>query len=184
MIVRGGQYWQTLLADLALILFIVSASSLDKEYMAEREGLDPAGAQDIGDMQIGVVEAAQNALSLSIWRNVANSPPLGEWLEYQNKDPRMSLVIAAEYADQDRDFAWAEAADLAAQADAAGVKSRIEMRPGDAGRVSVSLEYDGGMDDFAAELAEANARQNLEGEPSENTDEDETGLNFAEFFSF
>lgn len=147
MIIRNGQYWQTLLADLALILFIVSASSLDKEYMAERAGVElvDAGQEGSGGPEGTLVTQAQNALSLSLWRNVAGSPPLGEWLDYQQQDPRMSLVITAQYAGEDRLSAWAAASDLAAQADAAGVPSRIEMRPGVAGRASVSLEYDGGL---------------------------------------
>lgn len=180
MIVRGGQYWQTLLADLALILFIVSASSLDKEYMAERDGVEQDGTEHIGDVQAGVVAATQNALSLSIWRNVANSPPLGEWLEYQLEDPRMSLVITAEYAGEDRSAAWSAASNLASQADVAGVKSRIEMRPGDAGLASVSLEYDGGLEELEQER---NASDEL-GVNTSKQKEGETGLNFAEFFSF
>jgi hypothetical protein len=89
----GG--WQTMLADLALILFLVAASALDRPEGAGR----PI-----------VVTVPQAGTPAAIWRDGPGAPTLAEWLTREQHDPRLQLTLLATSADGAR--ALALAADL------------------------------------------------------------------------
>ncbi|WP_052207951.1 hypothetical protein [Croceibacterium mercuriale] len=89
----GG--WQTMLADLALILFLVAASALDRPDAA------PAPVS-VTPPQVGTPAA--------IWRDKPDAPPLAEWLASEQRDPRLQLTLLAAPVDSGR--ALALAADL------------------------------------------------------------------------
>lgn len=129
---KGGAFgWQTSLADLSLILFMLAAAALhDKpQERAEKPGVSaPASAQS---EPLAVYDAAPDA------------PPLGAWLDQQAVDPRQQLTITARYGPTPgaREAALREAARLLAQAGPAGRAARVVVEPG-AGPARVALAYD------------------------------------------
>ncbi|MGF7153759.1 hypothetical protein [Novosphingobium gossypii] len=125
---KGGAFgWQTSLADLSLILFMLAAAALhDKpKERAERPRASPQSEP------LAVYDAAPDA------------PPLGAWLDQQAVDPRQQLTITARYgpAPGAREAALREAARLLAQAGQAGRAARVVVEPG-VGPARVALAYD------------------------------------------
>ena len=74
----GG--WQTTLADLALILFLVAASALDRP-----EGAAPSIT----------VTVPQQGEPAAIWRDGPGVPALAEWIAREQHDPRLQLTLLA-----------------------------------------------------------------------------------------
>jgi len=124
MIVRTGTGWQYLLADLSLILFMVTAAALaqtdDKPALAT---LSPQGEP------------------LALYRVEAGAPPLGTWLHDQSADARQQLTIIAQYGPGQQADALSRAEALAEQAGEAGAKARIVIEPGQGG-TTATLAYD------------------------------------------
>ena len=75
MIARAGSAWQTVLADLSLILFMVTAAAVSE---AQPTGAPPAFSEPVAQ-----------------WRGEAGAPDLAAWLAAQPKDPRQQLTIVA-----------------------------------------------------------------------------------------
>lgn len=119
MIARMDSGWQTVLADLSLILFMVTASAL-----GEVENRPPPAAP-----QKPVLPALGEPVAL--WRQAPGSPSLTEWLARAN-DPRLRLTIMA--APEQAQAAL----DLAA---GAGRPARILIEPGSDGVVA-ALTFD------------------------------------------
>lgn len=118
MIARTGSGWQTVLADLSLILFIVMASAVSEAPA----GLPPPPA------------AALPALGdpVALWRAGPQAPPIKDWLASAAPDPRLRLTIMAPPANADAALA------LAAEA---GRPARILIDPA-ASAVIAALTYD------------------------------------------
>ncbi|WP_347303453.1 hypothetical protein V5740_02175 [Croceibacterium sp. TMG7-5b_MA50] len=74
----GSAGWQTMLADLALILFLVAASALDRPQAA----VPPPALPPHGE-------------PVAIWREGADAPPLTHWLVAEQRDPRLQLTLLA-----------------------------------------------------------------------------------------
>ena len=132
MIARAGSGWQTLLADLSIILFMVTAATLSQS----KDGRAMQGG--------GVVEppkASTRSEPLAVYRSGAAAPPLGQWLAAQSPDPRQQLSIVAHYPAGKQQAALAEAAALLAQAGASGSTARLVVEPGEGGTVA-TLAYD------------------------------------------
>lgn len=138
MIPRLAGGWQTTMADLSLILFIVSVAGL-QAGKAGKAGLDehapPAQAEP-----------------LAVYRAGEGAPPLGEWLAEQAPDPRQHLTIVATYRPGEADAAAREAIALAQQAAARQQPARIVLEQGDTARVTASLAYDQPSADMARNL--------------------------------
>lgn len=122
--VAGG--WQTVLADLSLILFMVCASALSTAPAPPERtaGQDPPQP-------------------LALYRADPGAPPLGEWLRDQAADPRQRLTIVVSYADGGRAAAADEADRLARAAEAAGFVPRVTVEPGAAGPATAGLAFEG-----------------------------------------
>lgn len=132
MIPRTGSGWQYILADLSLILFMVTAAALAS---AEDAPAKPAAAT-----------VAEQALSpqgepLALYRAAPGAPPLGAWLRDQSADPRQQLTIVAQYRPGEQAAAVGKAAALAQDAGEAGLKARIVIEPGQGG-VTAALAFD------------------------------------------
>lgn len=126
MIVRAGSGWQTTLADLALILFIASASAgLPAEL--------PAAAAPSAD--------ARAPVALALWRD-GGGVRLADWLKAQEPDPRATLQLTIDYRPASRDQAWALARELELAARLAAPRLRTVLRPAAADRVEAALIYD------------------------------------------
>ncbi|MFM5954931.1 MAG: hypothetical protein ACKOPE_11620 [Novosphingobium sp.] len=116
MIARMGSGWQTVLADLSLILFMVTASAVSEV---------PAAPVQAGSVLPALGEPA------AVWRQTPGAPPLATWLA-ASPDPRLRLTIVA---------APAEATAALRLADAAGRPARVLVEP-EASGIAATLTYD------------------------------------------
>lgn len=122
---RNG--WQTTIADLALILFMVTAAA-----MAERP--DRAAAE---------ASLPLEAEPLAVYSTGPGAPPLAVWLAAQPRDPRQHLTIIARHRPSDAANAAGTALSLAEQARSAGYEARILIEPAPATGTTAMLSYDG-----------------------------------------
>jgi hypothetical protein len=115
-IARAGSGWQTVLADLSLILFMVTASAVN-----EAPPVQPSAPVVLPALAEPVAQ----------WRAGPDAPPLAQWLAL-HPDPRLGLTILAP----------PDAADAAlALGSAAGRPARLVLEPGLSG-LSATLGYD------------------------------------------
>lgn len=128
MIARAGSGWQTVLADLSLILFMVTAAALSQASDAPCRSPPP-------------VPASATAEPLAVYRPEPGAPPLADWLALQAVDGRQQLSIVAHYGASGMAAALDQAAGLAREAGAAGVEARVVVEPGEGG-ISATLAYD------------------------------------------
>lgn len=142
MIVRGGSGWQTVLADLSLILFMVTASSLGEKPAPALP--PPAPPVPIRPLVPALGEP------VALWRDALGAPPLGQWLAQSGGDARLRLTILA---------APDQAARALALAAAAPRPARIVLDPGRSG-VEAALTYDQG-EVLAQALQKTAAKENL-----------------------
>ncbi len=131
---RNTNSWQLILADLALILFLVTAAALSAsgglKALAQAETKEP------------LLEPASVAPAQALYRAGPGLPTLGEWLARQDLDPRAALTITAQHAPGQEERAWADARAMAATAQAMGVRSRVIIREGEADAIYASFAYD------------------------------------------
>lgn len=114
MIARSGTGWQYALADLSLILFMVTAAGVSEAAPSEA----PQGSLARGE-------------PVAVWQ--AGGPPLAEWLASQPPDPRQQLTIVAP-------LGAAEAALALAKASAR--PARVLLDPAVTGAPFATLAYD------------------------------------------
>jgi hypothetical protein len=139
MIARPGQTgWQTILADLSLILFMITASAL-----SVAEAPHPASAAPKAAAPRPVTPSAR-AEPVGVWREGEGAPPLANWLAEQGSDPRLRLSIVVRYlaGEGRREAALDRAAALAAQAGVRGASARLVVEPGAVAGASATLGYD------------------------------------------
>ena len=118
MIARAGSGWQTMLADLSLILFMITAAAA-----SELPTAPPATA-------IPVLPALGEPVA--VWRAGPGAPSLRDWLASSGPDPRLRLTI----------LAGPDQAQMAlTMAAGAGRPARILLEP-QAGVPSAMLTYD------------------------------------------
>ena len=137
MIARAGTGWQYALADLSLILFMVTGAAL---------------AQAVGKR--GSMQPSPQGEPLALWGAEAGAPPLREWLEAQPPDDRQQLTIVARYGAGGQARALEEARTLAVSAGEAGARARIVIEPGE-GVIAATLAYDAPADALARGLRDA-----------------------------
>lgn len=129
MMARAGSGWQYILADLSLILFMVTAAAL-------ASGEDAPAKPAVAGQPL-----SPQGEPLALYRAAPGAPPLAQWLSDQSADPRQQLTIVSQYAPGRQAAALGEAAALARQAGEAGVGARIVVEPGQGG-VTAALAYD------------------------------------------
>lgn len=121
MIARAGSGWQTVLADLSLILFMTTAAVV-------AEPTEPA---------LPAPRAAPTLPALgepvAVWSGVPGGPALKDWLAQTAQDPRLRLTIVSAPAQADA------ALRLAA---AAGRPVRVVIEPEASGALLATLTYD------------------------------------------
>lgn len=136
---RSGHGWQLILADLALILFLLTLSAL------------PSAEAGTGTRVIGTEPRPRDPLRgpfpepapvQALYRPVPGGPGLGAWLRSQAPDPRTTLTIVAAHGKGGEAAAFSRAAALAAEARAAGVQVRTIITAGGSDEIYASLAYD------------------------------------------
>jgi hypothetical protein len=141
---RSGHGWQLILADLALILFLLTLSALPAaeadtgQRLADRE----ARQKDTEPLPLTEIAAAQ-----ALYRPLAEGPSLTDWLAAQQPDPRTTLTIFATHAPGGEAAAWAQAQALAAEARASGTRVRTIIAAGLQDDLYASLAYDAALAD-------------------------------------
>lgn len=125
--------WQLILADLALILFLLAVAALSGVATKPRDPADRAETQD-----------SVTAPTQALYRAAPGTPSLADWLSTQPRDPRTSLTIYTTYRKGAGDEAVAEAQALAMQAVQAGYQPRMIVEPGETNDVFASLAFDAG----------------------------------------
>jgi hypothetical protein len=133
MMTRAGSGWQYILADLSLILFMVTAAALAS---ADAPPKAAAGAIKLADSPL-----SPQAEPLALYRAAPGAPPLGRWLRDQAADPRQQLTIIAQYGSGAQTEALRQASALANEAGEAGLRARIVVEPGQGG-VTAALAFD------------------------------------------
>ncbi len=129
--------WQTILADLSLILFMVTAAALANAPDDPAEPARPARLAAAPPIQ-----PAPRAEPVGVWRAAPDAPPLRQWLNEVARDPRLALTITVHYAPGGHAAALAEAARLDRAAGPRGDAARIVVEPGQPAGASVTLAYD------------------------------------------
>jgi hypothetical protein len=132
MIARTGSGWQYVLADLSLILFMITAATL-------------AQTQEANDARQAVTREAVTpsplGQPLAVYRAEAGAPPLAQWLGGQSADARQQLTIVAQFRAGEQGAALEQAQALAREAGELGRKARIVIEPGEGG-TSAALAFD------------------------------------------
>lgn len=132
MIIRAGTGWQYALADLSLILFLVTASALSVSgKSASLPPLPPPAP----------ISAALESAPVAVWSAGDGAPPLAAWLAQVGGDPRLEVRVIVRYSDGEREAAVAQALQLAAAGGARASRARVLIEPGDKAGASVSLFY-------------------------------------------
>lgn len=131
MISRISFGWQTTMADLALILFMVTAAGLHAQNEKEQHA-----------SELATPSPSAQGEALAVYRAHGGAPPLAQWLEEQQPDSRQYLTIVSRYRPGDAAEAANAAVDLAQQAGAAGVSARIVIEPGEGSELVATLAFD------------------------------------------
>ena len=134
--ISGLASWQTTMADLALILFLMTAAALGAAP-------DPAeaGSKQAGEMASGLFHS-EMANASAMYRPGAGAQPLAQWLADQQVDPRQRLTILVHYTPGSEAEAAVEALELLDEAGALAPMARVVMEAADAPRTLVLLAYD------------------------------------------
>lgn len=144
MISRLSFGWQTTMADLAMILFMVTAAGIHAQQQ-QKQRAEQASLSSLSTL----------GEPLAVYRAHEGAPPLGEWLAEQAPDKRQYLTIVARYRPGNAEGAAREAVDLAQQAGAAGVSARIVLEPGEGSELLATLAFDRPEDTVARPLQSA-----------------------------
>ncbi|WP_246027200.1 hypothetical protein [Novosphingobium umbonatum] len=122
---RSGVSWQTMLADLALILFMVTAAAMADAPTKPKEPSAPPPA--------AAPEPPVQSEPLAVWRFAPDGPALGPWIASQQPDPRQQLTITLRYNPGQQAAALAQGSALAASArefgGPTGARARIILEP-------------------------------------------------------
>lgn len=141
--VRAGVGWQYALADLSLILFLVTASAL-----ARQDHRPPAPPPK----PVAAPEAVALADPVAVWRAGPGAPSLQEWLAGQALDRRQRLTIVARYSDGRAQDAFARAEAALGAVRKVPASTRMVVEPSGADDLSATLTWDGASTGVARPL--------------------------------
>ncbi len=134
---RAATSWQTILADLAMILFMVTASALsDPAAIPPPRPLPPPP-------EPSRLAASARAEPVGVWREGPGMPALADWVAQQGTDPRLRATVLVRDAG-DAVQALDHAARLVAALGARKGGARVVVEPanGANGGATVTLGYD------------------------------------------
>lgn len=135
MIVRAGTGWQTLMADLSIILFMVTAAALSQAGQGKAANAAQAPAKTAAPAP------SQRGEPIAVYRSGEGAPPLSQWLDTQPRDDRQMLTVVSTYLPGQQTEALARATSFAQDAFARGVLTRVVVEPGP-GDATATLAYD------------------------------------------
>lgn len=147
---RSAISWQTMLADLSLILFLLTAAALSQAGDGKAHA-KPRPA-----------EVSLQAEPLAVYRGGKDAPPLREWLAAQPLDPRQKLTIVSPYRAGGQAEALEVAGRLAREAGEMGRAARIVVEPGEEA-AAATLAFDVPQAELARSLRDAGRVQPVSG---------------------
>ncbi len=121
---RTALGWQTMLADLALILFMVTAAAMADA--PDKPKAPAAAAKPAPKPQANDPARSQ---PLAVWRDGDGAPDLAAWLAQEQPDPRLQLTITLRYPPAAQGQALARGGELAKVASARGMAPRVILEP-------------------------------------------------------
>lgn len=136
---HDGNGWQLILADLALILFLLTLSALPA---AEAESGHKLADKYATEKDARLPPKPEIAAAQALFRPVAGGPSIAEWLASQPRDPRTTLTVFVRYQPGGEAAAWNAAKALARAAQTSGVPVRTIITAGAAADIYASLAYD------------------------------------------
>lgn len=122
-----GSAWLVPLADLSMILFIITAAALSAQNQSPPQEQHREGG------------FAQGA-AMAVFVDAPGGPTLRDWLSTRRPGPGELLTLEARYAPGQRAQIIARADELAAVAIAAGVEPRVVLQAAPAGSTRSSLQ--------------------------------------------
>jgi hypothetical protein len=140
-LVRGGQGWQLILADLALILFLLALSALPAAEAETGRKLADREARERSAQRVAQ-PSPEIAAAQALYRPVAGGPSLAAWLADQPRDPRATLTVFVRHRPGDGAAAWDAAKLLADDASASRFAVRTIITAGQTPDLYASLAYD------------------------------------------
>lgn len=120
--------WQLILADLALILFLLTLAALASQASHPAAQNSP--------------EPVHFASSQALFRQTRNGPSLSQWLAAQPRDPRATVTVFARHSETDSQKLWARAQAMASAARGEGYTVRVLIEKGETSDLYASLAYD------------------------------------------
>ncbi|QFT76685.1 hypothetical protein [Erythrobacter sp. THAF29] len=132
MIGQVGKHWHIILADLALILFVLTLSALSKTLPVDGDDQTESPSP----------EQAQFDPAQTLYRPVSGGPSLGEWLDRQPRDPRATVTIHVRHSEDDSGGAWASARALSEEAESRGFAVRTVVSPAEKSEIYAILGFD------------------------------------------
>lgn len=151
---KASQSWLMTLADLTIILFIITAADLSR---ADARVTDTAHS----------VAAIATAEPTAIFR--PGGPSLSAWLAGQPGDPRQQLTILVRHARGDQAVAMGKGMALLEQAQQAGRDARLVVEEGEHSEIAAFLAYDVSPAKMARQLHEADQKQAIAADHSKDT---------------
>lgn len=133
--VGGSHSWQLVLADLALILFLVTLTAL---VTSSEEGIEKASREDDEPSPSAPYVAPAQAL----FRPTPSGPSLAEWVAQQPADPRTTLTIIAQHSRDDEILMWENAQVMAASVAGSPIAVRVIITSGNQSDLYASLAFD------------------------------------------
>jgi hypothetical protein len=121
--------WQTLLADLSLVLFIITAAALGRARLDHR----PSSVLASPSVSENLSDSAPPPGPLAVYREGPGAPSLRSWLSQQVTDRRQQVTIVIGYLPGADGTVPERVSAVLADARSAGVRARIEIDPGSAG---------------------------------------------------
>lgn len=136
--------WQTILADLAMILFMMTAAALANapESALLPKAAEPAPARPRAAAAPRPPAASPRGEPVAVWRDDPGAPGLAGWLAQQGGDPRLRVSILVRHLQGHQRAALDRADALLAAAGARGAGARIVIEPGREDSASVVLAFD------------------------------------------
>ncbi len=132
--VRAGVGWQYALADLSLILFMVTAAALARK---EHAPLPPPPSVR--------AEAPALADPVAVWRAGPGAPTLEHWLASQPLDPRQRLTIVARYSGARAQAAFVRAQTALTSVSKLPASTRMVVEPSNLDDLTATLTWDGSL---------------------------------------
>lgn len=159
MITRFGSGWQTITADLALILFLITAQVAAQKPVVSEAKDQASDTADTADTADRTVAGGGKNLPMPVAALAIHKPAQGEaidgWLDEVVDDERKLVTIAVGFSPSGQTEAVAEGNRLLSDAIAAGVKARLVLEPASRNDIVLSVDYlDGSVDgtEFAQDL--------------------------------